>query len=150
MKEKNSKLNDPAYFDSLNQKMMDYADEHPHTTKRTFPLYAKWLSAAAVILLGITSILYLNREEVINPAIAVTPMDTSSHESPSANIPSITQEVIPVQINMNPVQMSALEQFGSDEEVIEDIVPLENIETDSELLDEITEEELDELLKEYT
>ena len=77
-------------------------------------------------------------------------MDTSSHESPSANIPSITQEVIPVQINMNPVQMSALEQFGSDEEVIEDIVPLENIETDSELLDEITEEELDELLKEYT
>ena len=41
MKEKNSKLNDPAYFDSLNQKMMDYADEHPHTMKRTLSALRK-------------------------------------------------------------------------------------------------------------
>lgn len=150
MKEKNSKLNDPAYFDSLNQKMMDYADKHPHEKKPTIPLYTKWMAAAAVLLLGITSILYFNKEEAINPPVAINTIDTSAYETQATKTSEATTEIIPTTVIMNPVQMNALEQFGSDEEVFEEIAPIENIETDTELLDEITEEELDELLKEYT
>lgn len=150
MKKKNSKLNDPDYFDSLSKKMMDYADEHPHGSRQPVLMYSRWFSVAAVLLLGIITIIHYSREHITDPTIAVTTNDTPAQVHPSIKSTAIDADIITTVVKMNPVQMSALEQLGADNEVFEEIIPLENNETEVDLLDEITEEELDELLNEYT
>jgi len=153
MKEKDSKLNDPAYFEALQNKMLGFAEEHPHTAKKIFPMNLKWMAVASILILGITSFFYLNQKPEEHSQIAINPphqIDTPKKTDVVAIDVKEDPTIIPVLTTIQEVQVKQLEILSTSEEVIDEVVPLESAETEEDLLDQITEDELDELLKEYS
>ena len=144
-----SKLNDPEYFKDLQKKMMQHADVNPHQSTNQWSLYSKWIAAAAVIVFGVLLYTYMtndtsikraiannNIEVIDSPLIKDNPMSKNDAASKDKSSRLAPQEVKMIQA----IKMEELEEYG----------PMDEEESEDELLEDITEDELDELLAEYT
>ena len=155
--EKNSQLNNPKYFEDLEAKMMQHAQNHPHQTKvQTFP---KMMWAAAACLLVGVGIYFLtsNTTEQTEEQTAQQYdfIDTiprigqveKVEQNLKTSVDDVAEQVKPETVKISePIKEVIIQMvnFEDAEEIIE------GEESEEDLLELLTEKELDELLKEYT
>lgn len=158
MKDRNNRINDDAYFNDLEKKMMNYAKKNKHSKPKVFKLNRVVWYAAAAILLAIGAVTLMNQSKEIDiPKVAQTnsnteldspnaikdPLEINIAQGSNTESTKPSKETIIIEDKVEAKVMNTV-NFEQATEIIEEEI------TEEELLDLLTEEEIDELLKEYT